>query len=113
MSAIKAVPWALLLKNAPQIVKAADALAGRLRARDLPSTGDHGAHDVEALESRVAALEEHDRSDAAVLRQMAEQIEALTTNTVMLAARVRTLGFVAIALAVALVLLLIYVLLGP
>lgn len=101
--ALKAVPWGALLKNAPLILQTANALWNTVKGtKAQPPAGT----DSEALERRVASLEEHDRANAELIRQMAEQVEALTVAAQVLAARMRimlmavgALALVSIALA--------------
>lgn len=104
LTALKAVPWTLLLKNAPQIGKAADSLASRLRTRNAPQPV---SDEFRSIEARIAALEEHDLADAQVVKQMAEQIQALTTNSAILAARLRLVTFVAAGLAMGVLVLVV------
>jgi hypothetical protein len=101
--AFRAVPWALLLRNAPQIVKAADTFASELKLRRSAS----GAISAQPLEARVAALEDHDRTDAELLRQLAQQVEALTTTTAILARRLKLMGLLLAAAVAAIVYLLV------
>ena len=86
-------------------IAGADSLATRLRAQPHDATA---SSDVRSLEERIAALERHDRSDAEVVTQMAAQIQALTTNSAYLAARLRLVtylaaGAAALALALAVI----------
>jgi hypothetical protein len=81
MSLFNAIPWTALLKQAPLLVKAADAL--------LSGTLVHRTGRLENLKHRVEALEEHDRQDAALMKNLAEELQALTLSTSVLASRVR------------------------
>jgi hypothetical protein len=81
MSIWSAVPWSVLLKQAPALVKAADAL--------LSGTLVQRTHRIENLKRRVEALEAHDRQDAALMKSLAEELQALTVNARILASRVK------------------------
>lgn len=73
--ALKAIPWGTILANAPSIMRSADALVSKTRARRDASSRD----DVQALVDRIAALEQSDRDTAELLTQVTAQIAALTT----------------------------------
>ena len=74
--ALKAIPWGTILANAPSIVRSADALVSKTRARQDASTS---RDDVQALAARIAALEQSDRDTAELLTRVTAQIAALTT----------------------------------
>jgi len=90
-TALKAIPWSVLWAQAPAIIEASRKLF--VRARDTtpagPALGD--------IEARVAALETNERSQAALVEQIAAQMEQLTLALEVVAARVR----LALGLAVA------------
>lgn len=65
------IPWAALLKHAPTILAAADALRARVKASDA---GDR-TRDVEV---RLGELEAESRAAAQLMQDMAQQINALT-----------------------------------
>jgi hypothetical protein len=94
LAALKMIPWGSLISRAPAIARATDTLLSGAKARkhDLASAGD-----VRQLAERVALLEQHDQADAEILKQIGEQIEALTTATEVLAARMRWMAVAAIA----------------
>ena len=91
--ALKAIPWGVLLAKAPAIAKAAQTLLHGAEARTskLPS-----AKELQSLTDRITALEKHDLADAELLKQVTDQVEALTTATEVLAARLRWLLALAI-----------------
>jgi len=92
MSIISAIPWSAILKQAPILVKAADALlSGTLIKRK-----GNAANTVESLRHRVESLEIHDRQDAELMKKMAEELQALTVNTRILAARLKIILWIAI-----------------
>lgn len=98
--ALRAIPWGAILVNAPPIARAAATLLYGAEARKskLPS-----ANELLNLTDRIAALEKHDLADAELLKQVTDQVEALTTATAVLAARLRwllTLVIISSALAV-------------
>ena len=94
--ALKAIPWDTILANAPSILRSADALVSKTRAR--PDTASRT--DVQALADRIAVLEQRDRDTAELLTRVTAQVAALTTASEVLAARSRWLLVVAIAASV-------------
>lgn len=95
------VPWAALgtlLKQAPLVLAAADALLSRSRSRTTP------AADVTTLRQRVAELEQHQQATAALAKELAEQAQILAAAATANAARAKQallLGALGLALAVA------------
>ncbi len=90
MLALRVIPWATILANAPALLRSADALRSK-------STAPHDAvsrDDVQALVDRVAALEQRDRDAADLLTQLSAQVSALATVGEVLEARVRLLAVV-------------------
>jgi hypothetical protein len=98
--ALKAIPWATLLSNAPAIARAAEALLSGTR----PHRGPAAPPDqMRNLTERIDALEAHDRAHAELLKQITDQVEALTTATEVLGARQRWLlviGIVSLGVAI-------------
>jgi hypothetical protein len=86
--ALRAIPWAALLAKAPEIARAADALLSGTRSRNV-TTGT--VDQLRNLTDRIEAVENHDRADAELLKQVTDQIGALTIATEVLAARQRWL----------------------
>jgi hypothetical protein len=95
---IGALPWTSLLKQAPSLVKAADALVSNATLRK--TTRGH-ANALKALDERVAHLEAHDRVDAELMKRLAEEMETLTRTAAVVASRVKA-AMVLSALALAL-----------
>ena len=99
--ALKAIPWATILANAPALARAADVLLSNTRARG-PSFADSA--EFQNLASRIESLENHDKADAELLKQIADQIATLTTATEVLGARQRwLLAFAILSVALAVV----------
>jgi hypothetical protein len=101
LAALKIIPWASLLPAAPAIARAADTLLTGARTRQA---GLASKTDVAALADRVSALERFDREDAELLKQMGDQIAALTTAAEVVASRQRWLlagAGVAVVLSIA------------
>lgn len=96
--ALQAIPWGTILAKAPSIAQAAETLLSSARARREPAPG---ASEMQSLSDRIAALERHDQADAEVLKQIAEQVNALARATEVLAARQRWLLTLAIVSAAA------------
>jgi hypothetical protein len=89
--ALRAIPWAALLANAPALAESARRLVSDARAgRGSPTSAD-----VTALAERIAALEQRDRETVELIAQLTAQNAALTTVTEVLEARVRVLMIVA------------------
>ena len=84
--ALKAIPWAAMLAKAPAIATAAEALLYGAEARKSKVTS---ANELQSLTDRLTALEKHDLADAKLLKQVTDQVEALTTAAEVLAARLR------------------------
>jgi hypothetical protein len=95
------IPWATILKHAPAIIAAADALRTRVRAHDA---GDR----TRSVDARLAELEDESRASAQLTQDMAEQINALTLaheNAARTARRALALGIAALVLAVTAIIL--------
>lgn len=100
LTALKALPWGTILSQAPTVVDAANRLlSASKRKRAPPGTTD----ELEVLKDRVAALEEHDQADAAVVKQLADQVAQLSRASQVVAVRVRMvllISVVAIAIGI-------------
>jgi hypothetical protein len=91
-SVLTAIPWSAILKNAPSIVKAAnDLLTGTKKKTPTASTAD----ELAAVKSRLEALELHDREDAELVKNLADQLEILTFSTRILAGRLKLVYWLA------------------
>lgn len=99
--AVKTIPWATLVRRAPDIIDAASSL---LASRKANRAADHAGARTESqlgeLQERVARLEAHDRGTAEVVNQIAEQTRDLTTGIGILAAKVRLLALLLVVTAV-------------
>jgi hypothetical protein len=94
---IAMIPWTAILKHAPTILAAADALLTRVRANDA---GDR----TRSVDARLAELEGESRASAQLTQEMAQQINALTLaheSAARTARRDRALGITALVLAIA------------
>jgi hypothetical protein len=80
------IPWGTILKNAPAILAAADALLVQTRRRAATT---EVAGDVNVLRRRVAELEEQQRASAELVRQLADQLNAMTQAAEQSASRLR------------------------
>lgn len=77
---VKALPWRTIIVNAPKVVDAARAVYDtRRRAAPLPEIRSAPARGdtTRELEFAVATLEEHATRQAAVVAQLATQVEAM------------------------------------
>ena len=91
------IAWDAILKHAPTILAAADALLTRVRASDA---GDR----TRSVDARLAELEDDSRAAAQLTQDMAQQITALTLaheNAARTARRGLALGIAALVLAIA------------
>jgi hypothetical protein len=86
VSVWQVIPWTTILKQAPTILAAADALLARSRPAPGPSSS---SFDDQAVRQRLDHLEELQRSDAMVIKQLADQVSALTAAARVDAARTR------------------------
>jgi hypothetical protein len=100
LRALRALPWAALLTKTPELARAADTLLSGTRSHKATSAaGDQ----LRGLTDRIEALENHDRANAELLKQITDQVTALTTATEVLATRQRWLlaiGVVSLGLAI-------------
>jgi hypothetical protein len=91
------ISWTTLLKHAPTILAAADALLTRVTASDA---GDRTRN----VDARLAELEGDSRASAQLTQNMAEQINALTLaheSAARMARRSLAIGIAALVLAIA------------
>jgi hypothetical protein len=99
--AVKTIPWATLVRRAPDVI---DAAASLLASRKANQAADHAAVKTESqlgeLQERLARLEVHDQETAEVVNQIAEQTRDLTSGIGILAAKVRLLSVLLVATAV-------------
>ena len=99
MFALRSIPWAAIVANAPAIVRSAESLLTGANARRKESPVPNELH---GLAERVALLEQRDRDTAALLSQVTQQIAAITTATEVLEARLRwvlVIGVVSVGLS--------------
>ena len=95
-----AVPWAQIIRWAPQIISVSRELLQKTR-RTAPAPLTRAADDSN-LAQRIAALEENERRQAELVERMAEQQASIARAVLLLHRRVRILIGVVIVLAVAL-----------
>lgn len=74
VSALAAIPWPMILKQAPALLAAADALLASSRRRSVELTAPT---DVQALRERIAELEQHQQAYADLVKQLADHINAV------------------------------------
>ncbi|MBM3359491.1 MAG: hypothetical protein FJY54_17420 [Betaproteobacteria bacterium] len=104
LAALKAIPWTTILRQAPAVVQAADALLTQTRRRqaDTEASGE-----TQLLKQRLAELDSRDKQNAEIVKQLADQVQALAAATEVIAARVRALLVAAAAVGAALVAILL------
>lgn len=108
LTALKALPWGTILSQAPTVVDAANRLLSRAGQR---RGGAEAPPELASLLARIEALEEHDRADAAVMKQLADEVAALAAASQVLALRLRLvlgLAVAAVLLSVALLAIVIF-----
>lgn len=101
LRALRAIPWAVLLSKAPEIARAADTVLSGTRSQKATSAA--AVDQLRSLTDRIEALENHDRAHAELLKQITDQVSALTTATEVLAARQKWLlaiGILSLGLAI-------------
>ena len=108
ISALTRMPWRLLVDHAPTIVDAARRLyAGSRQPHRRYQPSERTTDSFEALQRAVEQLEAREVQHAAVLEELAKQVQDMTTALEVLRARVRwawigAAAAVALALATAL-----------
>lgn len=86
LTALKALPWGTILSQAPTVVDAANRLLSETRRKRVQPGS---MSELETLKERIAALEEHDRADAAVVKQLADQVADISRASQVVAVRIR------------------------
>jgi hypothetical protein len=84
VSVWRVIPWATILKQAPMILAAADALLANSRRQPPPPSSDD-----QSLRQRLEQIEQLQRNNADVVVQLADQVNALTAAAEADAARTR------------------------
>ena len=102
--ALRKMPWKTLLMHAPTLVDAARHLYATTRTpADTPPSRPRASDGIERLQRAMEELEARERQQAALVADLAKQMEALATALDVLRARVLlALGGAGIALVVAL-----------
>ncbi len=91
------IPWVAILKHAPTILAAADALRARAIKNDA---GDS----TRSIDARLAEFEDESRAAAQLTQEMAQQINALTLaheSAARTARRALALGITALVVSIA------------
>jgi hypothetical protein len=87
-------PWKIILKNAPVIVAAAESLLNQSRQR---AAATEATADTVALRRRVMELDEQQRASAELVRQLADQVNAMAQAAEQSASKLRVAYGLAIA----------------
>jgi hypothetical protein len=82
LTALKAIPWTALLARTPVVVRAANTLLAGSRA------------ERQQVEDRIALLEQQHDATASLLKDLSDQIDALTAASEVMAARMRLMAIV-------------------
>lgn len=88
------IPWGTILKNAPALLAAAETLL--LQARRRPAASEVSG-DINVLRKRIGELEEQQRASAELVKQLADQMSAMTVAAEQSASRLRIAYGLAIA----------------
>lgn len=91
----RSVPWAEVVRRAPDIIAASSQLLDKRRAPagQRASVAPDEA-DEQDLERRITSLEDNDAEHARVFAQLAKQTQDLSVGLEVLAARLRLLAWV-------------------
>jgi hypothetical protein len=89
------IPWGTILKNAPTLLAAADALLAQTRRRAPAATEVTG--DLQALRRRVAELDEQQRAAAELVKRLADEVNAMAMAAEASSTRLRHAYVMAIA----------------
>lgn len=87
----RSVPWAELVRRAPQIIAASSQLLDKRNAAGQRAAEPPGEPDERDLQRRIAALEDRDAEHARVFEQLAQQTQDLSVGLEVVAARLRLL----------------------
>ena len=98
--AVKTIPWATLVRRAPDIIDAAASLlASRKAGQAANDVVNRTESQLGELQARLENLESHDRATAQVVNQIAEQTRDLTNGISILAGKVRLLSVLLVVTA--------------
>lgn len=90
--AVKSIPWAAIVRRAPDIINAASSLlATRKAARAAESVAVQTETQLDEIRVRLSDLESHDQETAEVINQIAQQTRDISIGMEVLAAKIRLL----------------------
>lgn len=92
----RTVPWAELVRRAPQIITASSELLEKRQSGRRSAVPPDEA-DEQDMERRISSLEQRDAEHAEVFEQLARQTQDLSVGLEVLAARLRLLTWVVAA----------------
>ncbi len=69
------IPWLTIVKQAPVLLAAADALLSSSRRRTAGASNE-----LPDLHHRLVAVEEHQRAQTELMKQLADQVNALAAG---------------------------------
>jgi len=93
LAALKAVPWSTLLSQAPTLIEHSRKLFTRASTPIATPTPDA----LSEIRARLDTLDSNTRTQAELLRQIAEQMQRLTLGLEVVAARTRLALWLALA----------------
>jgi hypothetical protein len=98
VSALKHIPWKTLLTQAPAILESATRLFNAFpRSQGERERNESKGNTVQELQTRLDSLESSYQQTVEIVRQIADQLQAVTGTLHVVAARVRFLLVVSIA----------------
>ncbi len=100
-AAAKTIPWATLIRRAPEIIAISAQLLMNRRGNPAAKRGTNRIQsEADEVLERLKTLETHDQENATVVAQIANQLQDLTNTVEVLAARVRVLLAVVVVVVV-------------
>lgn len=97
----RTVPWAELVRRAPQIIAASSELLEKRQAAGRHPGVPPDEADERDMERRISSLEERDAEHAEVFAQLAKQTRDLGVALEVVAARLRLLAWLVAAATIA------------
>lgn len=90
--AAKSIPWATIVRRAPDIIDAASSLlATRKAKRAAENVASQTETQLSEIRERLSDLEDHDQETAKVVNQIAQQTRDISIGMEVLAAKIRLL----------------------
>lgn len=91
LSALKTIPWKALIAQAPVIINSASNLLQSIPRSPKETESDEKQNNIEQLQTRLESLEGSHQQNAEIVKQIADQLQAVTETLPVLGARLRLL----------------------